>query len=87
MKKRELKKRIEDGFSQLAPDVFNAVMETVEEQNLVLSETKSEETQIQTAKQEKLLQPEVEVPVSKKRNLFQSRKIFGEKFSKYAFSA
>ena len=87
MKKRELKKKIEDGFSQLAPDVFNAVMETVEEQNLVLSETKSEETQIQTAKQEKLLQPEVEVPVSKKWNLFQSRKIFGEKFSKYAFSA
>ena len=37
MKKRELKKKIEDGFSQLAPDVFNAVMETVEEQNLVLS--------------------------------------------------
>ena len=34
-----------------------------------------------------MLQPEVEVPVSKKWNLFQSRKIFGEKFSKYGFSA
>lgn len=87
MKKRELKKRIEDGFSQLAPDVFDAVMETVEEQKLILSEDRSEEAQIQTAKQDQLLQPEVKVPVSEKWNLFQSRKSFRNRFYKYAFSA
>ncbi len=87
MKKRELKKRIEDGFSELAPDIFNAVMENIEEQKLILSENRSEESQMQTAKQDESLQPEMEVSVSKKWNPVQSRKFFGNRFYKYAFSA
>ena len=80
MKKRELKKRIEDGFSELAPDIFNAVMENIEEQKLILSENRSEESQMQTAKQDESLQPEMEVSVSKKWNPVQSRKFFGNRF-------
>lgn len=41
MKKKELKKRIEDGFSQLAPDMFEAVMEAAEEENIVWSQKDS----------------------------------------------
>lgn len=41
MKKKELKKRIEDGFSQLAPDMLDAVMEAAEEENIVWSQEDS----------------------------------------------
>lgn len=41
MKKKELKKRIEDGFSQLAPDMLEAVMEAAEEENIVWSQADS----------------------------------------------
>ncbi len=43
MKKKELKKRIEDGFSQLAPDMFEAVMEAAEEENIVWSQKDSKQ--------------------------------------------
>ncbi len=38
MKKKELKKRIEDGFSELSPDLFEAVLEESRKQEVVWSE-------------------------------------------------
>lgn len=35
MKKKDMKKKIEDGFSQLAPDVFETVIKVAEEQGMV----------------------------------------------------
>ncbi len=44
MKKKELKKRIEDGFSQLSPDVFEAVLEETGRQETVWAEAQTEES-------------------------------------------
>lgn len=43
MKKEELKNRIGDGFSELAPNVFDNVMATVEERKINLSAVEQEE--------------------------------------------
>ena len=42
MKKKELKKRIEDGFSELSPDLFEAVLEESRKQEVVWSEAETE---------------------------------------------
>lgn len=42
MKKKELKKRIEDGFSELSPDLFEAVLEESRKQKVVWSEAETE---------------------------------------------
>ena len=54
MKKKELKKRIEDGFSQLAPDMFEAVMEAAEEENIVWSQADSRQCTEQEKRKIKL---------------------------------
>jgi hypothetical protein len=43
MKKRELKKRIEDGFSELSPDLFEAVYEECQQQEVTWTRADSEE--------------------------------------------
>lgn len=43
MKKRELKKRIEDGFSELSPDLFEAVYEECQQQEVTWTQADSEE--------------------------------------------
>jgi hypothetical protein len=43
MKKRELKKRIEDGFSELSPDLFEAVYEECQQQEVTWAQADSEE--------------------------------------------
>ena len=42
MKKKELKKRIEEGFSELSPDLFEAVLEESRKQEVAWSETVNE---------------------------------------------
>lgn len=42
MKKKELKRRVEHGFEELAPDVFEAVMETLEQGKKCCSEAEEE---------------------------------------------
>lgn len=42
MKKKELKKRIEEGFSELSPDLFEAVLEESRKQEVVWSEAETE---------------------------------------------
>lgn len=42
MKKKELKKRIEDGFSELSPDLFEAVWEESRKQEVAWTKTESE---------------------------------------------
>ena len=42
MKKKELKKRIEDGFSELSPDLFEAVWEESRKQEVVWAKAESE---------------------------------------------
>lgn len=42
MKKKDLKKRIEDGFSELSPDLFEAVWEESRKQEIVWSEAEPE---------------------------------------------
>ncbi len=37
MKKSNLKKSIQDGFSELSPELFDSIMETVEKENLMPS--------------------------------------------------
>lgn len=44
MKKKELKKRIKSGFSQLSPDIFEAVLEESSRQETVWSEAETEES-------------------------------------------
>lgn len=43
MKKRELKKRIEDGFSELSPDLFEAVYEECQQQEVTWTQADFEE--------------------------------------------
>ena len=42
MKRKELTRRIENGFEELAPDVFEAVMETLEQEEKYCSEAEEE---------------------------------------------
>lgn len=44
MKKSELKKRIEDGFSELSPDLFEAVYEECQKQDVVRTQAEAKET-------------------------------------------
>lgn len=44
MKKKELKKRIENGFSQLSPDIFQAVLEESSRQETVWAKAETEES-------------------------------------------
>lgn len=44
MKKKELKKRIENGFSKLSPDVFEAVLEETSRQEYVWTKAETEES-------------------------------------------
>ena len=87
MKKRELKKHIEDGFSQLAPDIFEAVMETAEEQNLILSKTELDHSLQQKAEEKKSLRSSEEDFESKLERSFSFGKIFNERVPRYVFSA
>ena len=51
MKKSEIKKRMQDGFSELSPDMFETIWEAAEEQRCFTSERacqKSEESFLQT---------------------------------------
>ena len=87
MKKRELKKHIEDGFSQLAPDIFEAVMETAEEQNLILSKTELDHSLLQKAEEKESLRSSEEDFERKLERSFSFGKIFNERVPRYVFSA
>lgn len=73
MKKKELIRRIEDGFEELAPDIFEAVMEKVEEKKGTCFEIENETN-------------ETEIPGCK-RESFWFGKSFGKRFPGYVLSA
>lgn len=82
MKKREMKKRIEDGFSELAPDIFEIVWETAEELEFVCSKTDA----IQLAEQENGCKTQTQEHGRMERISFGFGKVFTNRFPRYVFS-
>ncbi len=87
MKKRQIKNHIKDGFSELAPDIFEAVVETAEEQNLILSETKLDHLLLQKTEGEENLRSSGRDLECKLKRPFPFGKSFMERFPQYVFSA
>ena len=82
MKKREMKKRIEDGFSELAPDIFETVWETAEELELVCSRTDAR----QLAEKENAKKALVQEHRIWERTSFWFGRVFIERFPRYVLS-
>ena len=82
MKKREMKKRIEDGFSELAPDIFETVWQAAGELELVCSSANAE----QPAEQESTKNALVQKHLTQERTSFWFGKLFTERFPKYVLS-
>ncbi len=78
MKKSNLKKSIQDGFSELSPELFDSIMETVEKENLMPSKKKS-------AVQES--RADAKNAQGSERKPKQVHPAFQWNFSKYAISA
>lgn len=82
MKKREMKKRIEDGFSELAPDIFETVWEAAEELELVCSRTEAR----QLAEKENAKKALVQEHRTRERTSFGFGKVFTKRFPRYVLS-
>ncbi len=86
MKKKELRNRIENGFSELAPEIFEAVMEAVEEQKLILPGTETAQSPVWTTRQ---TEQEESLPKSgeHKKRFFWFTRSAKDKFRGYALTA
>ena len=86
MKKKELRKRIEDGFSELAPEIFEAVMEAVEEQKLMSPEMEHDQPPVWTTRQ---MEQEATVPKNRgpKKSFFSFAGLAKDKFRGSALAA
>lgn len=80
MKKREMKKRIEDGFSELAPDIFENVLEAAEE--LVCFQVDAGQLTEQNNEKRILAQEHGR----QERTSFWFGKLFTERFPRYVLS-
>ena len=86
MKKREMKKRIVDGFSEMAPEMFEAVVEAVEEQKLALSETEKEEPMLQTVRGIPPFEHKADLRDNTEQKSSWFGKVITERFARYALS-
>lgn len=82
MKKREMKKRIEDGFSELAPDIFETVWEAAEELELVGFKADA----IQLADQQNGCMTKAQEHGGQDRISFEFGKAFTNRFPRYVLS-
>lgn len=78
MKKKELTKKIQNGFEELAPDVFEAVMETVNKENGVCFEAQKDAGQTLSG---------TDYAKGREQESFLLREGYGKRFLKFAFSA
>ena len=75
MKKRELKKRIKNGFEELAPNISEAVIKTAKEQGLTVFQAESTEQAVRI---------ERKIGENKKRKSFWSGNNFRKRLPKYS---